>query len=103
RARGQLRADVFDATRAVVYSSSGALRIEPLIGSGWVARALAEPRAVHGLAQASRERYYWVVAQRFGSGAQAGVLALGLDTSSLLPELAKALEGDSFLFNLRGR
>lgn len=97
------RADVFDVKRGLVYTSSTALSPEPLLDSGWLARALSQAQVVSGLAQVSRDRYYWVVARSFGEGAHAGVLAIGVDASTLLPELAQAIGGDSYLLNLRGR
>lgn len=96
------RADLFDGRRAMVYSSSTELQQDALIDSGWLARALADGRDEAGLSQVSRERYYLIVARRFG-GDRPGVLALGVDVAQLLPELGATLEGSAFLVNLRGR
>jgi phosphoserine phosphatase RsbU/P len=103
RDRGRWRTDLFDERRSLVYSSSTAVRQDPLIDAGWVARALAGSETIAGLTQVSRDRYYWVVARRFGEPGAQGVLAIGLDASALLPELSKALGGESYLLNLRGR
>lgn len=97
------RADVFDAGRSLLFSTSTHWREEPLIESGWVARALLSDQAIVGLSQVSRDRYDFVLARSFGEGAQRGVLAVGADVSLLLPELSRVLGGDSVVINLRGR
>lgn len=99
----QWRADVFDSRRTLLYSSSTDLSQDSLVESGWIARALLSNRTEAGLSQVSRQRYYLVAARGFGSSDTGGVVAIGLDASSLLPELAGTLGGESFLLNLRGR
>jgi sigma-B regulation protein RsbU (phosphoserine phosphatase) len=96
------RADLFDARRALVSSTSTELRQDALVETGWVARALRDGEQ-SGVSQASRERYYLVSARAFGPDGERGVLAVGLDLARLLPELAGALAGDTFLLNVRGR
>ncbi len=97
------RADWFDNRRALVHSSSTGLHQQALIDRGWLTRALSEQGAKTGLSQPSRERYYVVALSRFGPANAPGVLALGQDVSHLLPELARAIAGESFIINLRGR
>lgn len=101
--RPQWRVDVFGGRHTLLYSSSTDLSQDVLVDSGWTTRALLSNRTESGLSQVSRQRYYLVVARGFGGGDAGGVAAVGLDVSSLLPELASTLGGDSFLLNLRGR
>lgn len=100
------RIDVFDASRRRLYSSAIDLDPEPLLDGGWLARTLpgrAAATARGGLIQVNREHYYWVQAEPVGSGAAAGVLAVGVRVEQQLGELAELLGGQVYLVNLRGR
>ena len=96
------RVDVYDDRRNLVYSSSLALRQDALMDAGWLQRTLADGAPAAGLSQVSRDRYALVAASRFALAGGKGVVAVGLDAASLLPELASTLGGDAFLLNLRG-
>ncbi|QEA13150.1 PP2C family protein-serine/threonine phosphatase [Comamonas flocculans] len=97
------RADWFDEQRALVQSSSSSLLQDAMVDAGWLSRALSGSAPLLGLSQASRELYYLVATQSFGPTGARGVLALGQDLSELLPQMAHAIEGESFVVNLRGR
>jgi phosphoserine phosphatase RsbU/P len=97
------RADAFDMRRELLYSTSADLRQEPLVEAGWISRATQSGEVQRGLSQVSRDRYFVVVAQRFGGDRDGGVLAIGVDIAVLLPRLSTALAGDAFILNLRGR
>jgi len=100
------RVDVFDAQRRLLYSSAREVDPAPMLEAGWLARALpvdAQGVAGAGLVQVSRDHYYWVHAQSFGSASAAGVVAIGMPVEPHLAELAASLDGEVYLLNLRGR
>ncbi|WP_051237481.1 SpoIIE family protein phosphatase [Ottowia thiooxydans] len=97
------RADWFDARRVLAHSSSTALLQQPMVDTGWLARALASNQTQTGLSQSSRERYYLVALRRFGPENAPGVLALGQNLGHLLPEMNRTITGESFIINLRGQ
>jgi len=100
------RIDVFDARRRRVYSSAAEVDPAPMLDAGWLSRAVpgsSPGEAGSGLIQVTRDQYFWVHAEPFGRGDQAGVLAVGVRVDLQLAELAGSLGGDVYLLNLRGR
>lgn len=108
--RAGWRADVYDAQQRLRLSTVAQLQPEPLMEERWISQLLLskEQGLASGLSQISSERYYWVGARALeavgpGENMGAGVLAIGLELPVLLPALARSLEGNVFLLNVRGR
>lgn len=108
--RAGWRADLYDEQQRLKLSTVAQLQMEPLMEGRWISQFLQSDRQglTSGLSQISRERYYWVGARTLETPAPekkggVGVLAIGIELPLLLPALARSLEGEVFLLNVRGR
>ena len=108
--RAGWRADVYDAQQRLRLSTMAQLQMEPLMEGRWISQfSQARGQGVtSGLSQISSERYYWVGARTLEApvpekNGGVGVLAIGMELPLLLPALARSLEGEVFLLNVRGR
>lgn len=108
--RAGWRADLYDEQQRLKLSTVAQLQMEPLMEGRWISQFLQSDRQglTSGLSQISRERYYWVGARTLEAPAPekkggVGVLAIGIELPLLLPALARSLEGEVFLLNVRGR
>lgn len=104
-----LRVDVYNGQGALWVSSSQELAPQPLVDQGRLGAVLAGegPPATGFYMSSGRLFHVRVERAQLVQGARAedpamGVVALGLDAASLLPDLGRALNAEAFFLNMRG-